>query len=60
MNTLNIELENCYGIKKLEKEFNFTIDDNVNAIYAKNGLMKTSLQKFLKCFKMGKKLKLKI
>lgn len=54
MNTLNIELENCYGIKKLEKEFNFTIDDNVNAIYAKNGLMKTSFAKVFKMFQDGK------
>ena len=48
MNKLTVKLENCYGIVKLEKEFDFN-KSNVNAIYARNGLMKTS---FLKTFKM--------
>ena len=48
MNKLLVKLENCYGIVKLEKEFDFN-KSNVNAIYARNGLMKTS---FLKTFKM--------
>ncbi len=54
MNILNIELENCYGIKKLEKEFTFTTEHNVNVIYAKNGLMKTSFTKVFKKFQDGK------
>lgn len=54
MNQLKIELENCYGIKKLNKEFNFTTDKNVNVIYAKNGLMKTSFAKVFKKFQDGK------
>ena len=54
MNKLEIKLENCYGIKKLEKEFTFTTDHNVNVIYAKNGLMKTSFAKVFKKFQNGK------
>ena len=41
MNKLNIKLEYCYGIKKLEKEFVFS--NRTFAIYAPNGSMKTSL-----------------
>jgi hypothetical protein len=42
MDKVTIELENCYGIKKLHKEFDFS-KDTVYAIYAPNGLMKSSL-----------------
>ncbi len=38
MEELKINFENCYGIKKLEAEFNFTTEHNVNVVYAKNGL----------------------
>ncbi|UOG58796.1 hypothetical protein [Leptospira noguchii] len=41
MKKLSVELENCYGIKKLNYTFNFEIK-NVNAIYSPNGVMKTS------------------
>lgn len=41
MNKLNIKLQYCYGIKKLEKEFVF--GNRTFAIYAPNGSMKTSL-----------------
>ena len=44
MNQLKIEFENCFGIKKLNHEFNFTTNNNVNVIYAKNGLMKTEIK----------------
>lgn len=54
MTSLNLELENCYGIKKLNHEFNFTPEHNVNVIYAKNGLMKTSFAKVFKKFQDGK------
>ena len=54
MNELKIKLENCYGIKKLEKKFTFTTEHNVNVIYAKNGLMKTSFAKVFKKFQDGK------
>lgn len=54
MNELCIKLENCYGIKKLKKtEFSFE-DSNVNVIYAKNGLMKTSFLKVFEKFQNGK------
>lgn len=46
MRKLTVCLENCYGIKKLEKEFEFT-NSNVIAIYAPNGVMKTSFLKTL-------------
>ncbi len=41
MNTLKINLENCYGIKKLSTEFDFSSCHTI-AIYAPNGVMKTS------------------
>lgn len=42
MNKLNIELENCYGIKKLQAKFDFS-HERAYAIYAPNGAMKSSL-----------------
>lgn len=54
MNILDIKLKNCYGIKKLEKTFNFTPEFNANIIYAKNGLMKTSFTKVFKKFQDNK------
>lgn len=47
MEKLNINLENCYGISKLSEELDFS-KDNVIAIYARNGLMKTSFTKTFK------------
>ena len=41
MNKLNIKLENCYGIKKLAYNFDFTVKSTYS-IYAPNGIMKTS------------------
>jgi len=42
MQTLKVELANCYGIKKLKADFNFSKDRAI-AIYAPNGAMKSSL-----------------
>ncbi len=42
MNRVSIHLEFCYGIRKLEKQFDFSTQ-SVNAIYAPNGTMKSSL-----------------
>jgi hypothetical protein len=42
--TLRLDLENCYGIKKLEAVFDFSACPAV-AIYAPNGAMKSSLAK---------------
>ncbi len=41
---VKVNLENCYGISKLEYNFDFAISA-VYAIYAPNGFMKTSLSK---------------
>jgi hypothetical protein len=47
MDRVSIDLENCYGIKKLQKKLDFS-KHAVYALYAPNGLMKTSLaQTFL-------------
>lgn len=47
MKTLKIDLENCYGIKKLQTEFDFS-QGNAYAIYAPNGAMKSSLAQTFK------------
>ena len=44
MDKLKIELENCYGIKKMNYEFDFS-KKSTYAIYAPNGVMKTSFAK---------------
>lgn len=44
MKKLKVELENCYGIKKLEHEFDFS-NFHTFVIYAPNGVMKTSFAK---------------
>lgn len=41
MNELKIEFENCYGIKQLKYDFDFSAKSTY-AIYAPNGTMKTS------------------
>ena len=47
MNKLNIELENCYGIRKLNAQFDFS-EQRAYAIYAPNGSMKSSLAQTFK------------
>lgn len=47
MNKLIIDLENCYGIKKLQKEFDFS-ENRAIAVYAPNGMMKSSLAQTFK------------
>jgi ABC-type molybdate transport system ATPase subunit len=47
MNKLNVDLENCYGIKKLQIQFDFS-QNRAYAIYAPNGSMKTSLAQTFK------------
>ena len=44
MDRVNVDLENCYGIKKLQTLFDFS-EERVYAIYAPNGAMKSSLAK---------------
>lgn len=48
MRNLMVELENCFGIKKLIYEFDFN-PSKINSIYAPNGTMKTSFTKTFKC-----------
>ncbi|AZG37014.1 ATP-binding protein [Shewanella psychromarinicola] len=46
MDSLSVRLENCYGIRKLEYDFNLKIEHKnkgVYSIYAPNGFMKSSL-----------------
>jgi len=46
MDNLSVRLENCYGIKKLEFDFDLTINagsKGIYSIYAPNGFMKSSL-----------------
>src|SRR6202043_3770815 len=43
----NVDLENCYGIKKLKTEFDFA-KSKAYAIYAPNGAMKSSLARTFK------------
>jgi len=47
MNKIRINLENCYGIKKLQTEFDFS-QQRAFAIYAPNGSMKSSLAQTFK------------
>ena len=44
MMRLNLDLENCYGIKRLNTQFDFS-KSKAYAIYAPNGAMKSSLAK---------------
>lgn len=54
MKKKQLTLTNCYGIKKLEKDFDFSKNDT-NAIYAPNGVMKTSFAKTFKDLSLGLK-----
>ncbi len=51
MRKLTLRFEYCYGIKKLEYEFDFS--NRTFAIYAPNGVMKTSFAKTFKDFSNG-------
>ncbi|MBU4304088.1 MAG: hypothetical protein KJ893_00455 [Candidatus Omnitrophica bacterium] len=44
---MNVDLENCYGIKKLQTQFDFS-QKKAYAIYAANGAMKSSLAQAFK------------
>lgn len=52
MKKLKINFENCYGIKKLKYEFDFSTK-KIYSIYAPNGTMKTSFAKTLKDFSLN-------
>lgn len=53
MKKLTIDFQNCYGIKSLKYNFDFD-EQNVYAIYAGNGLMKTSFAQIFKDYAAGK------
>lgn len=53
MKKVHLELENCYGITKINHTFDFN-DNNVIVIYAPNGTMKTSLAKTFKDLSLSK------
>ena len=52
MNKIKLKFQYCYGIKKLETEFDFS-SKKVFAIYAPNGTMKTSFAKSFKDLSNG-------
>jgi hypothetical protein len=52
MKTIKVRLENCYGIKKLSTELDFS-HANAIAVYAPNGSMKTSLAQTFKDLREG-------
>lgn len=49
MKQLNIDLENCFGIGKLNHQFDFE-KSNTHLVYAPNGTMKTSFAKTFELF----------
>lgn len=57
MNKLSINFENCYGINKLEYEFDLEESDSskgVYSIYAPNGFMKSSFARAFEDVQFGK------
>lgn len=53
MDKINIQIKNCYGINRLEKEFEFTGGKSTQIIYAPNGVMKTSFAKVFDDYSKG-------
>lgn len=52
---INLTIENCFGIKKIEN-YELKFDDNgVAIIYAPNGVMKTSLAKVFEAIQKGER-----
>ena len=54
MKTLSLNWENCFGIKKIVKDFNFE-KSNIQLFYAPNGSMKSSFAKTMKYIELGNK-----
>jgi len=52
MNKIHVKLENCYGIPKFEREFDFS-NFNIFVVYASNGIMKTSFAKTFRDIQVG-------
>lgn len=53
MNKVSVDLQNCYGIRKLSHEFDFS-KRRAYAIYAANGVMKSSFAQAFKDISDGK------
>lgn len=56
MKKLDLDLENCFGIRRLKQNFSFE-RKNVVIIYASNGVMKTSLANTLKNYSENEEIK---
>lgn len=56
MKKLDLDLENCFGIRRLKQNFSFE-RKNVVIIYAYNGVMKTSLANTLKNYSENEEIK---
>lgn len=54
MEKLSVSFENCYGISKLEHEFDFS-EYQSHLVYAPNGVMKSSFAKIFDSYKNGSK-----
>ena len=53
MQTITLDLTDCFGIQEMHQVIEFN-NDNVVAVYARNGLMKTSFAKTMKKIQLGK------
>ena len=53
MSTIHVNFEYCYGIKKLECDFKFNNGVDVIAVYASNGIMKSSFAKTFRDLQNG-------
>ena len=53
MLTIHVNFEYCYGIKKLECDFEFNDNVHVIAVYASNGVMKSSFAKTFRDLQEG-------
>lgn len=58
MNKVSVSMQNCFGIKKLNQEFDFT-KKNTFVIYAINGTMKSSFARSFQFFQNGKQEEIK-
>lgn len=59
MDELKLELENCYGIQKLNTSIDYS-NNNVAVIYAPNGTMKSSLAKTFEAIRDNKPVEEKV
>lgn len=59
MQELKLDLENCYGIKKMKETIDYS-NNNVAIIYAPNGTMKSSLAKIFEAIRDDRQVEEKI